>query len=51
MTRSRQPSGGESYIRLIVGDAPEADGEGGTRDERLAKKLCNDSGNAERFRG
>lgn len=50
MTRSRQAGGGEGAIRLIVGAASEADGEGGTRDERLAKKLCNDTGNAERFR-
>jgi len=51
MARSRQAGGGEAAIRLVVGAAAEAEGDGGTRDERLARKLCNDTGNAERFRG
>lgn len=51
MARSRQPTGGgEAAIRVIIGGAAEADGEGGTRDERLARKQRNDVGNAERLR-
>lgn len=45
-------SRGEDAIRDAVVNAAEAedDGKGGSRDQRLARKLLNDSGNGERLR-
>ena len=50
--RQPRPAGGEDAIRQAIAGAEEFAGDeaGGGRDRRLAGKLMNDSGNAERFR-
>lgn len=54
MARARRPAVGEDAVRDALAGAEEFAGEagGGTggRDLRLARKLMNDAGNAERFR-
>lgn len=51
MARSRRLVG-EDAIRASIAGAEEysGDGAGGSRNEKLVRKTCNDDGNAERFR-
>lgn len=52
MARSRRPEGGEDAIRDAIERAEEfsADSASGSRNEKLARKLLNDTGNGERLR-